>query len=385
VKVVHVTLRFDAPGGVETNVRELSRRQRELGDEVEVYASDLYDEASWDRRKDYRPVVDGVPVRRFTVRRHLVPNLNLPMFVGLIDALTESGADVIHAHSHRYGHVLQAAAVSARTGIPLVISTSYHPPDRRESRRNRLLLRLDDHAFGWTAYRVARAIAVQSELEASLLREFAPADRLRIVPPGVDLKEWSRPSEDRLEGLEVPDDYFLFVGRIASNKGLPHLVEALAALEPSERRPLVLMGSDWGERARLEERAGALGVREALRFLGHVPDRRGYRAVIRRARALVLPSEWEAYGFVLLEAMAAGTPIVATSVGAVPEVLGHGRLGALVPYGDVPALAAALRSVVQDPAAAGSKARAGNEHVAQLDWSVSAQRFRDLYREVARS
>jgi glycosyltransferase involved in cell wall biosynthesis len=384
VRIVHVTLRFDAPGGVETNVRELSRRLHEAGEEVEVFASDLYDEASWDRRSDYRPVVDGVPVRRFAVRRHLVPRLNLPMFVGLVDALADSGADVIHAHSHRYGHVLQAAAVAHRTGIPLVISTSYHPADRRESLRNRALLRVDDHAFGMTAYRVARAIVVQSELEKRLLREFAPSDRLRIVPPGVDLQEWERPENDRPTGFELPPEYWLYVGRIASNKGLPHLVEALAETPAPDRRPVVLMGSDWGERAHLEELARRRGVADLLVFLGHVADRGAYRAVLRRARAFALPSEWEAYGFVLLEAMAARTPIVATAVGAVPEVLEGGRFGRLVPYGDARALSQALVQVGRDDEGARARATAGWEHVRTLDWSASAERFRALYREVAR-
>jgi glycosyltransferase involved in cell wall biosynthesis len=383
VKVVHVTLRFDAPGGVETNVRELARRLLAAGDEVEVFASDLYDEASWDRRSDFRPQVDGVPVRRFPVRRRLVPHLNLPMMVGLIDALASSDADVIHAHSHRYGHVLQAAAVAAVRGTPLVISTSYHPADRRESRRNRALLRLDDHAFGVSAYRVARAIVVQSELERRLVGEFAPDDRLRIVPPGVDLDEWSRPEGDLVRGLELPKEFWLFVGRIASNKGLSGLVEALAKIPPAQRRPLVLMGSDWGERAHLEELARRLGVRELLVFLGHVSDRAGYRAVFRRASAFVLPSEWEAYGFVLLEAMAARTPIVATSVGAVPEVLGEGRFGLLVPYGDAPGLAAALLEVAGKPDEARFRADRAWEHVQTLDWSASAAQFRALYREVA--
>jgi glycosyltransferase involved in cell wall biosynthesis len=383
VKVVHVTLRFDAPGGVETNVRELSRRLRGLGDDVEVFASDLYEEASWDRRSNYRPEVDGVPVRRFGIRRHLVPRLNLPMMVGLIDALADSGADVIHAHSHRYGHVLQAAAVAARTGIPLVVSTSYHPADRRESRRNRLLLRLDDHAFGMTAYRIARAVVVQSELERRLLAEFAPADRLRIVPPGVDLAEWSHPEDDRADGIELPEAYTLYAGRIASNKGLPFLVEALARVPPAERRPLVLMGSDWGERHAIEALAARLGVGDRLRFLGHVEARSAYRAVFRRARAFVLPSEWEAYGFVLLEAMAARTPIIASAVGAVPEVVGQGRLGALVPYGDSAALARALVEVGREAPEAAERTRLGWEHVQTLDWARSAQRFHDLYREVA--
>jgi glycosyltransferase involved in cell wall biosynthesis len=304
------------------------------------------------------------------------------MMVGLVDALAESGADVIHAHSHRYGHVLQAAAVAERRHIPLVISTSYHPPDHRESRRNRALLRLDDVAFGMTAYRVARAIAVQSELEARLVREFAPHDRVRIVPPGVDLAEWSHPQTDRIEGLGLPPDYFVFAGRAAANKGLPGLIEALATLPAASRRPVVLLGSDWGERAGLDALARRRGVSDLLHWAGYLPERSQYRAVIRGARALVLPSEWEAYGFVLLEAMAAGTPIVATAVGAVPEVLEGGRAGRLVPYGDPTALGAALRSVREDPDATRRLVEAGAAKVRELDWSRSAERFRTLYREV---
>lgn len=383
MKIVHVTLRFDAPGGVETNVRELARRTKAAGDEVEVFASDLYDEAGWERRTDFRPTVDGVPVRRFAVRRKLVPLLTLPMMVGLIDALAESGADVIHAHSHRYGHVLQAAAVASTRRIPLVISTSYHPPDRREPWRNRVLFRGVDVAFGISAYRAARAIVVQSELEARLVREFAPARSVRIVPPGVDLTEWSDPNGDRAHGVDLPTEYLVFAGRVAANKGLPNLVAALARLPETSRRPIVFLGSDWGERAALEAQAKRLGVAGLLHWVGYLADRQAYRAVIRGARALVLPSEWEAYGFVLLEAMAARTPIVATAVGAVPEVLEHGRVGLLVPYGDVAALSGALRSVVEDPEEAKGRVESGWQKVQGLDWSRSTERFRALYREAA--
>ena len=90
MKVAHVLLRFDAPGGVETNVREVTRRLRAAGEDVEVFASDLYDEGRWERRSDYAPVVDGVPVHRFPVRKRLVPGLTMPMMVGLIDALAEA-------------------------------------------------------------------------------------------------------------------------------------------------------------------------------------------------------------------------------------------------------------------------------------------------------
>jgi len=382
VRVAHVLLRFDAPGGVETNVREVTRRLRAAGEDVEVYASDLYDEGRWERRSNYAPVVDGVPVHRFAIRKRLVPGLTMPMMVGLIDALSESGADVIHAHSHRYGHVLEAAAVAERLGIPLVVSTHYHPADRREPPLKRGLLRIQDVVFGMTAYRVAKALVVQTDREAALVREFAPSRKLRTIAPGIDLSAWSTPEGDRPEGLGLPDEYFLFVGRVASNKGLPTLLEAIARLDANSRRPLVLMGRDWGERSRLEARARELGILDFVRFLGHVDSPTAYRGVIRRARALVLPSEWEAFGLVLLEAMAAGTPIVATAVGGVPDVLEEGRAGRLVPYGDSAALAEALRSVVANPTETERLRAAARTRVLGFDWSVTVDRHRALYREV---
>ena len=383
MKVVHVALRFDAPGGVETNVREIARRLKAAGDEVEVFASDLYDEARWDRRSNYAPEVEGVPVRRFPVRKRLIPDLTLPLMVGLMDALAESGADVIHAHSHRYGHVLEAAAVAERCRIPLVVSTHYHPADRREPPVKRGLLRIQDVGFGATAYRVARALVVESEMEARLVREFAPANRIRVIPPGIDVSEWTSTSPDRSHLPPLPPEYFLFVGRIAPNKGLPHLVEALALLPAEARLPLVVMGSDWGERAGLEALAQRRGVSGLLVWLGHVADRQTYRAIVGGAKALVLPSEWEAFGLVLLEAMAARTPVVATSVGAVPEVLEGGRDGLLVPYGDPAALAQALQDVLADPVGAGERVSRADVRVRGLDWWESANRLRALYREVA--
>jgi glycosyltransferase involved in cell wall biosynthesis len=288
LKIAQVSLRFDAPGGVETNVREVSRRLRAAGEEVEVYASDLYDEASWDRRTGYAPVVDGVPVHRFPVRKRLIPRLTMPMMIGLMDALTEHRPEVIHAHSHRYGHVLEAALVADRRHIPLVVSTHYHPADRREREWTRGMLRIQDVGFGATAYRVARALIVETELEARLVREFAPADRIRVIPPGIDLAAWSDPAGD-VPPPGVPEEYYLFFGRVAPNKGLRFLVDALARLRAGDRRPLVVMGADWGERAALESQARALGIGRLVQFLGHIRPDGAARAVIRNARALVLP------------------------------------------------------------------------------------------------
>ncbi len=382
MKVVQVVLRFDAPGGVETTTREVARRLKEGGDDVTIFASDLYDESRWDRRSVWSPVVDGVPVRRFSVRKRLVPGLTLPLMVGLIDALSESGADVIHAHSHRYGHILEAAAVCDRRGIPLVVSTHYHPADLREPMWKRTTLRLQDVGFGMTAYRVARSLVVETTREANLVAEFAPRDRIAVIPPGIDLGPWLALEPEARKPRGLPSDYFLFAGRLAPNKGLPYLVESLAQLAPAERRPVVLMGRDWGELPDLVRLAERRGVGDLLHPLGHVDDEASYRAVVRGARALVLPSEWEAFGLVLLEAMAANTPIVATAVGGVPEVLDGGRVGRLVPYGDASALANALRAVVEDAPTTRRLVAVGAERVRAYDWTVATERHRALYREI---
>ena len=379
MKIAQVTLRFDAPGGVETNVREVSRRLHNAGEAVTVYASDLYNEAGWDRRSNYRPIVEGVPVRRFPVYRRLVPGLTLPLFRGLISALDEDAPEIIHAHSHRYGHVLEAATVAHRRAIPFVVSLHYHPADRRESAWKRGLLRCQDVAFGATAYRIASALIVESEYEAALAREFAPADRIRVIPPGVDLEEWSTPEADELPpGL--PPRYLLYAGRIASNKGLDVLLRAYARLDAEGRPGLVLLGPDWGETGRLRALARTLSIQDGVVFLGALDRRAAYRATMRGASAFVLASEWEAFGLVLLEAMAARVPIVATSVGAVPEVLERGRAGVLVPFGDEPALARALREVVEETPRREALVNAGLERVAQLTWDRSANRYRELYR-----
>jgi glycosyltransferase involved in cell wall biosynthesis len=143
------------------------------------------------------------------------------------------------------------------------------------------------------------------------------------------------------------------------------------------------MGRDWGERARIEALARGRGVAGNLRFLGHVADLRVYRALFRRATAFVLPSEWEAFGLVLLEAMAAGLPVIATGVGGVPEVLENGRSGMLVPYGDPSALAAALHATLHGGPEVAARVDRARTRVQSLDWDRTVDGFEQVYREVA--
>jgi glycosyltransferase involved in cell wall biosynthesis len=152
---------------------------------------------------------------------------------------------------------------------------------------------------------------------------------------------------------------------------------------PAERIPTFIMGRDWGMRPGLELQARRLGIEHDLIWLGHVEDPSIYRAVFRRAAAFLFPSEWEAFGLVLLEAMAAGVPIVATAVGGVPEVLDGGRAGRLVPYGDPDALAAGIREALGSPEKSAALVAVGRRRVQNFSWDRVIEDHLALYRELA--
>jgi glycogen(starch) synthase len=263
----------------------------------------------------------------------------------------------------------------------------YHPIEAGDALWKHVAARgLDAYDSRAVYGRAARVFAV-TKLEATLLaeRRIAEGPRVRILPNGIDLERWkSPPREDivrRRLGFDGP--YVLYAGRLASNKGLDVLLRAWSSMTPDQKQgsALVLAGADWGVRSALEKTAGSLGIRAEVRFAGHLAEEE-YRSAVAHAELLVLPSEWEAFGIVLLEAMAAGRPVVATRVGGVPEVVTDGQDGLLVPYGDTEALASAIARVLGDPDLAGRLRAAGPAKARGYDWHSIVGRLESEYREL---
>ncbi|MCI4367274.1 MAG: glycosyltransferase, partial [Thermoplasmata archaeon] len=275
--------------------------------------------------------------------------------------------------------VFECAAVSERLNIPLVVATHYHPADQQEPPGKKLLLRLQDHLFGLTAYRTAAAIIIETELERRQLSEFAPSGKLWKVPPGIHVGEWDHPEQDHApEGL--PEPYLLYAGRIARNKGLDGLFKALATIPKAQRPALVIIGQDWGMKGALEVLAKELGIVDSIRWMGHLHDEGEYRAVFRKARLFVLPSEYEAFGIVLLEAMAAGIPKISTDVGGMPEVLENGRCGRLMPYGDPATMGTAIMTAWQGPVP--DELSESQRRVKEFDWALAVKGHRSVFQAV---
>jgi glycosyltransferase involved in cell wall biosynthesis len=385
VKIAQVLLRYDAPGGVETNVREVSREIKAHGHEVAVFASDLYDEGNWVRHSNPSRELDGIPVERLPVIKQLLPGVTMPILPGLTERLVKWSPDVIHAHSHRYGHLLQSSLAAGVSGTPLVVSTHYHPAVGTEPSWKKALLRGQDRLFGMTVYSRADRVIVETRHEETEVSDFVDPSKIRVVPPGLSWDLWRDipPPEAVRSRLSLPKEYILFAGRLAPNKGLMPLVEAWSGLAPARRLPLIFVGQEWGMRSLIEKRVAELGVKEEIRFLGNLKSLTDYISVFSGATLFVLPSEYEAFGLVLLEAMAASLPIVATRVGGIPEAVKEGETALLVPYGNIWALRNALDQVISDPPFARRLGKAGRQRVEEcFSWEKTAAAFVSVYGEV---
>ena len=206
-----------------------------------------------------------------------------------------------------------------------------------------------------------------------------PEERVRVVPSGLDATGRGDAAVGR--AIAGAERYVLALGTIEPRKGLPDLVRAfdrLAATRPDLH--LVVVGPDgWGTAA-FGAAVSMARHHDRVRRLPWV-DAAARDDLLAGARLLAVPSVYEGFGYPPLEAMASGTPVVATAVGSLPEVLGDAAV--LVAGGDVDALTDALASVLDDDATASALAAKGPARAAAFTWDACAAGLAELYRDAS--
>jgi glycosyltransferase involved in cell wall biosynthesis len=291
----------------------------------------------------------GVPVR--TAPRVTDANL-LFRLPALVRAVSLDRPAVFHAHLNwplacKFG--LAAAAVRR---VPAIVATVHLVPDDLMNRNVRAQVR----AVGATVHRY---LAVANHVRDRLAALGLPGRKLRVVRNGIDTAELLRPAnpELRIRLSGAPQrPVILTVARLARQKGIDVLLSAASQVPDA----VFLIAGEGPERTALEGRAAALGLGNSVRFLGaahNVPD------LLAACDVFVLPSLAEGLPLSVLEAMAAGKPIVATRIAGTDEAVADGTTGVLVPPRDPDALAMAIRSLLADPDRASRLARAGQERV----------------------
>ena len=244
-----------------------------------------------------------------------------------------------------------------------------------------------------TAIEAADAvIAVSGAMREDILGCYPALDpgRVHVVHNGIDTTLY-RPDHrtDVLTrfGLDADRPYVLFVGRITRQKGVPHLLRAIRHIDPAAQVVLCAGAPDTPEidqefRDLYQELSG---VREGVHWIPQMLPRPEVIQLLTHAAVFVCPSVYEPLGIVNLEAMACGTPVVASQVGGIPEVVDDGKTGLLVPLDDdfEAGLAHALDSVIGDPEAARRMGEAGRERaVGEFGWDAVARRTVRLYGEI---
>ncbi len=271
-----------------------------------------------------------------------------------------------------------------RLGLP-VVTTLHHPlsVDRRASfvRDQSLREAIGTMAFypigmqSFVARRLERIFTSSTVSARQIVRDFGvDAQRLRMVANGVDTDLYCPDPDVMRETGEI-----LCVGRASDpNKGLRTLIEALALLPRSVR--LTLVDEDH-PKSSLRKRARELGCGDRLQIAGRVPVE-DLVALYRRAALVVVPSRYEGFGLPAAEAMACGTPVVATTAGALPEVVGRAGGGVLVETDHPEALAKAITSLLEQPGARAELGARGRRGVVDaFAWPRVAKATADVYAE----
>ncbi|MEJ7569038.1 MAG: glycosyltransferase family 4 protein [Gaiellaceae bacterium] len=298
-----------------------------------------------------RPAVQEYPVR--WVGRGLPPGVRHATFALQLARLAHA-ADVVYVNS-----VLTRGVAGARAARrPVVVKLTDDPAHERARRFELFDGDLDGFQLfgGGPRVQALRALRDTALRRASLvvcpstyLREHALGWGLRreqvvvVENATPELPELPTRMQARSE-LGIEGTLLAFAGRLGPAKALDVALAALAELEGVT----LLLAGDGPERTALERRAAELGLGERACFLGAL-GRDEVLRLFRAADASVLSSAWENFPHTLVEALAVGTPVVATAVGGVPEIVRDGENGLLVPPGDPAALAAALRRYLGDP------------------------------------
>ena len=234
-------------------------------------------------------------------------------------------------------------------------------------------------------------IAVSGAMREDILTCYPTLDpaKVHIVHNGIDTTLY-RPDSgtgvlERL-GLDRKRPYVLFVGRITRQKGVPHLLRAVRDIDPAAQVVLCAGAPDTPEIDReFRDLYQELSrVREGVHWIPQMLPRPEVIQLLTHAAAFVCPSVYEPLGIVNLEAMACGTPVVASRVGGIPEVVDDGSTGLLVPVDDdfEAGLTRALDQVIGDPEAARRMGEAGRERaVEEFGWDAVARRTVRLYEE----
>lgn len=328
-------------GGVAKIILGLGRIAQDEGWQVDVLTTD--------------PVVQKTVIQHGlglvnldVIRREIRPLWDLGGLFRLVKFLRRESYHIVHTHTSKGGFVGRLAARVA--GVPVIVHTAHGFAFHEGSPAGPRLFysALERIASHWCD----RIVSVSEfhRLWATRLGICGP-QKIIAIPNGVAEAARTQqvdPTELRSQlGAQPGDVLILSIARLAEDKGIKYLIEAAAMLPAKGRSTHTVIAGDGPARGRLQQLAESLGVMERVTFAGFRDD---VGDLLEACDIVVLPSLREGLSISLLEAMAAGKPIITTTIGSQVEVASHAEMACLVPPADAPALSKAILRLFEDPA-----------------------------------
>lgn len=399
------TLGGKKTGGMNVYVRDFSRMLAQLGLQVDVFTRSqdecqprITHELGADGRVIHIPAGPEKPIPLNDVEQ------TLDEFTQGVLAFAQAEGlhyDLIHSHYWLSGLVaeqLRSAWNDEHGYTPIVhmFHTLGHMKNRIARSADELALpsRLAGEAH---VVQIAdRLVAATPTEQAQLTSLYAAApDKIAVIPPGVDLNRF-RPiavaEAKTLLGIPLQRKNLLFAGRIEPLKGIDTLLQAMALLKAHRSEFLsnvcvtIIGGNPWAdtlepEMARLQEMCQALDLGDLVTFAG-ARDQDLLPYYYAAAEIVVMPSHYESFGMVALEAMAMGTPVIASEVGGLAHLVRDGQNGYLIPVGDASALAARILRLLLTLHARQRLSDQARSDAQSYGWESIAHKMMHLYSEV---
>ena len=384
-------------GGMNVYVRELTRQLGKMDIHVDVFTRSQDDhvphvlhELGYGNRVVHIPAGPEHPMPKQELANYI------PEFVEGIKAFAcdkKIKYDIIHSHYWMSG-IAAASLSDGWAGSPIV--HMFHTLGEMKNR----IARADEEREG--AYRIegekqvlrrADRIVVATLAELTQLRFLYKADasKMVVIPPGVNVSRFYPIPSDEAKmyiGLQPEDRMILFVGRIEPLKGVDTLLEAMSCLQMKESRPvhLAIIGGDPSaspemmnaEMARLKNLCEVLGLDQSVVFLG-VRDQDKLSYYYSAADVVVMPSHYESFGMVALEAMACGTPVIASEVGGLAYLVRDGETGFTIPAEEPETRCERVSRLLNDRELHDSMSKRAVEYAQDYAWEKIAKQIVDVY------
>lgn len=384
-------------GGMNVYVRELTRQLGKMDIHVDVFTRSQDDhvphvlhELGYGNRVVHIPAGPEHPMPKQELANYI------PEFVDGIKAFAcdkKIKYDIIHSHYWMSG-IAAASLSDGWAGSPII--HMFHTLGEMKNR----IARSDEEREG--AYRIegekqvlrrADRIVVATLAELTQLRFLYKADasKMVVIPPGVNVSRFYPIPSDEAKmyiGLKPEDRMILFVGRIEPLKGVDTLLEAMSCLQMKESRPvhLAIIGGDPSaspeemnvEMARLKNLCEVLGLDQSVVFLG-VRDQDKLSYYYSAAEVVVMPSHYESFGMVALEAMACGTPVIASEVGGLAYLVRDGETGFTIPAEEPETLCEKLSWLLNDDELHAKMSAQAAAYAQDYAWEKIARQIVEVY------